>query len=43
MTLMDQLENGRIKRIFRARRKINAPGVISHITQRASGADLLFH
>ena len=43
MTLMDQLENGSIKRIFRARRKINAPGVISHITQRASGADLLFH
>lgn len=43
MTLMDELENGRIIRIFRARRKINAPGVISHITQRASGADLLFH
>ena len=43
MTLMDQLENGSIKRIFRARRKINAPGVISHITQRASGAGLLFH
>ena len=43
MTIMDQLENGTIKRIFRARRKINAPGVISHITQRASGADLLFH
>jgi len=43
MTLMDQLENAGIKRIFRARRKINAPGVISHITQRASGAGLLFH
>jgi len=43
MTLMDQLENGQIKRIFRARKKINAPGVISHITQRASGAELLFH
>jgi putative transposase len=43
MTLMDQLEHGGITRIFRARRKINAPGVISHITQRASGADLLFH
>ena len=43
MTSMDQLENGSIKRIFRARRKINAPGVISHITQRASGAELLFH
>ena len=43
MTIMDQLKNGSIKRIFRARRKINAPGVISHITQRASGADQLFH
>jgi putative transposase len=43
MTLMDRLENGSIRRIFRARRKINAPGVVSHITQRASGADLLFH
>ena len=43
MTIMDQLENGTIKRFFRARRKLNAPGVISHITQRASGADLLFH
>jgi putative transposase len=43
MTIMDQLDNGSIKRFFRARRKLNAPGVISHITQRASGADLLFH
>ena len=43
MTLMDQLENDQIKRIFRARKKLNAPGVISHITQRASGAELLFH
>ena len=23
--------------------KLNAPGIISHLTQRAAGADLLFH
>jgi len=40
---IDELESGRIKRFFSARRKINAPGVISHVTQRASGAEKLFH
>ena len=43
MDPIDQLESGRMKRFFSARRKINAPGVISHITQRASGAEKLFH
>ncbi len=43
MNLKDTLESGRVKRFFRARQKMNAPGVISHITQRASGAELLFH
>ena len=43
MDPIDQLESGRVKRFFSARRKINAPGVISHITQRASGAERLFH
>lgn len=43
MNLIDTLESGRVKRFFRARQKMNAPGVISHITQRASGAELLFH
>jgi putative transposase len=43
MDPMDALESGQIKRFFSARRKINAPGVISHITQRASGSELLFH
>jgi putative transposase len=43
MDPIDQLESGRVKRLFNARRKINAPGVISHITQRASGAEKLFH
>ena len=37
------LESGKVKRFFRTRQKLNAPGVISHITQRASGADRLFH
>ena len=43
MDPIDELESGKIKRFFSARRKINAPGVISHITQRASGAEKLFH
>ena len=43
MDPLDALEHVGVKRIFRARKKINAPWVISHITQRASGAELLFH
>ena len=43
MDPMGALENGRVKRFFSARQKMNAPGVISHITQRASGAEFLFH
>lgn len=43
MNPIDELERGRVKRFFRARQKINAPGAISHITQRASGAERLFH
>lgn len=42
MNPMGALENGRFKRFFSARQKMNAPGLISHITQRASGAELLF-
>ena len=42
MDPIDELTSGRVKRFFSARRKINAPGVISHITQRASGAETLF-
>jgi len=42
MNPMDALANGRMKRFFSARQKMNAPGLISHITQRASGAELLF-
>jgi len=43
MDPIDELESGRVRRFFSARRKINAPGIISHITQRASGAEKLFH
>jgi putative transposase len=43
MDPMDELESGRVRRFFSARKKINAPGVISHITQRASGAEKLSH
>jgi putative transposase len=43
MDPIDELESGRVKRFFSARQKLNAPGVISHITQRASGAEKLFH
>ena len=42
MDPVDALESGQVKRFFRTRQKLNAPGVISHITQRASGADRLF-
>ena len=43
MAPIDALESGRVKRLFRARQKINIPGVMSHITQRASGAERSFH
>jgi len=43
MNPIDELESGRVKRFFSARQKINVPGVSSHITQRASGAEKLFH
>ena len=42
MTPIDALGDESIRRIFRARQKVNVPGIISHITQRASGAERLF-
>jgi len=42
---MDPLElirQGKIKRYFRATRKINIPNMVSHITQRAAGKEPLF-
>jgi putative transposase len=40
---MDWIEQSGVKRFFRARMKLNSPGILSHITQRAAGADQLFH
>jgi putative transposase len=42
-SIINALESGKVRRFFRVRQKINAPGIISHITQRASGAERLFH
>ncbi|OGW75344.1 MAG: hypothetical protein A2Z72_08455 [Omnitrophica bacterium RBG_13_46_9] len=39
---MELAEEGKIKRIFRARGKISYPGAVCHITQRASGKEPLF-
>ena len=36
------IKEGRIKRYFRATRKLNSPGIVSHITQRAAGKEPLF-
>lgn len=39
----DQLVlHGKVKRIFRAKRKITTPNIVSHITQRSAGKDPLF-
>ena len=40
---MDLIEQSGVKRFFRAKMKLNSPGMLSHITQRAAGADKLFH
>jgi putative transposase len=42
MDLDELIEKGKVKRIFRAKRKLTAPDVVSHITQRAAGKELLF-
>jgi putative transposase len=36
------LRQGKVKRIFRAKRKLTVPDVVSHITQRAAGKEPLF-
>jgi len=33
---------GRVKRIFRAKRKLTMPDIVSHVTQRAAGKEPLF-
>jgi putative transposase len=36
------IREGKVKRYFRATRKLNVPGLVSHITQRAAGKEPLF-
>ena len=36
------IRQGKVKRIFRAKRKLTVPDVVSHITQRAAGKGPLF-
>ena len=40
---MDWIEESGVRRFFRAKMKLNSPGMLSHITQRAAGMDQLFH
>lgn len=42
MDPMAVIEKGKIKRFFRATRKLTSPGIVSHITQRAAGKEPLF-
>lgn len=42
MDLIELIRKGRVKRVFRATRKITAPMVVSHLTQRAAGREPLF-
>ena len=42
MEVLDLIREGKIKRFFRARRKLRAPHLVSHITQRAAGKEPLF-
>lgn len=42
MDALDYMSEGKLKRFFRATRKLNAPGLISHITQRSAGREPMF-
>jgi len=42
MDPLQLISDGKIKRYFRATRKLNAPNMVSHITQRAAGKEPLF-
>jgi putative transposase len=42
MDSIDLIEQGKITRYFRATRKLNAPNIVSHITQRGAGKENLF-
>jgi len=40
--MLDSIGQGKIKRHFRAKRKLKTPDIVSHITQRAAGKEPLF-
>jgi len=40
--LIELIKEGKIKRFFRATRKLNTPNLVYHITQRAAGSEPLF-
>ena len=42
MDAIDLINEGKIKRYFRATRKLNTPDLVYHITQRAAGKEPLF-
>jgi putative transposase len=42
MDPIELIQQGKIKRYFRATRKLTAPNLVSHITQRAAGKEPLF-
>lgn len=42
MDFDELIEKGKAKRIFRAKRKLTVPNVVSHVTQRAAGKGPLF-
>lgn len=42
MDVLDLIQSGKIKRCFRATRKLNAPNLVCHLTQRAAGKEPLF-
>ncbi len=42
MDIFDLIKEGKIKRFFRATKKLNAPDLVYHITQRAAGKEPLF-
>lgn len=42
MDEIDLVSEGKLKRLFRSRRKLNAAGLVSHITQRSAGREPMF-
>lgn len=42
MDPIEYIKKGKVQRYFRATKKLNAPNIVSHITQRAAGKEPLF-